>query len=271
MAASNIRGRVFAADGTPVNGSDFLISTTSINVSDTQITALADGGFAVTWDLATREIRGQVFAADGTPVNGSDFLVSTTTAGNHQVTALADGGFAVTWQSASRTMTFAAGCLRRTAHRSTAAISWFLRRTPATSQPQITALADGGFAVTWVSFDNGGCVRGRVFAADGTPVNGSDFLVSTANTKSHDPRSTVPQITALADGGFAVTWKSWNGSDYDIRARVFAADGTPVNGSDFLVSTANTIESDPVRRSPDHGAGGWRLRGDVAVVERLEL
>ena len=76
-------------------------------------------------------------------------------------------------------------------------------------------------------------IRGRVFAADGTPVNGSDFLVSTTN--AYDQLN--QQITALADGGFAVTWTSSNGSNSDIRGRVFAADGTPVNGSDFLVST----------------------------------
>ena len=45
-------------------------------------------------------------------------------------------------------------------------------------------------------------IRGRVFAADGTPVNGSDFLVSTTNAGDQS----IPQITALADGGFAVTW-----------------------------------------------------------------
>ena len=47
-------------------------------------------------------------------------------------------------------------------------------------------------------------IRGRVFAADGTPVNGSDFLVSDHECE----RSKIPQITALADGGFAVTWQS---------------------------------------------------------------
>jgi hypothetical protein len=101
--------------------------------------------------------------------------------------------------------------------------------------PQITTLADGGFAVTWWSTDDGtnGEVRGRVFAADGTPVNGSDFLVSTTNAYGQ----MQPQITALADGGFAVTWISNDKGDYDVRGRVFAADGTPVNGSDFLVST----------------------------------
>ena len=80
-----------------------------------------------------------------------------------------------------------------------------------------------------------------MFAADGTPVNGSDFLVSTVNTRIQLITTDGP-----ADHG-AGGWRLRgdvgvvdNGSDYDIRAQVFAADGTPVNGSDFLVSTANT-------------------------------
>ena len=64
--------------------------------------------------------------------------------------------------------------------------------------------------MTWKSWNGSDYdIRGQVFAADGTPVNGSDFLVSTANTGDQD----VPQITALADGGFAVTFQSWNGCE----------------------------------------------------------
>lgn len=173
-------------------GSEILVSTSNAgNQSEPQITSLANGAFVVTWqsrDGGTGlDIRGRVFTTDGTPVTGGDFLVSTTNAENQL-------------------------------------------------QPQITSLANGGFVVTWLSSDNGSDydVRGRVFAADGTPVS-SDFLVSTLNTEFMLP----PQITALADGGFAVTWVV----NTDIRGRVFAADGTPVNGSDFLVSTSNTNNS----------------------------
>ena len=245
----DIRGQVFAADGTPVDGSDFLVSTANASdQGDPQITALANGGFAVTWHSidngANFDIRGQVFAADGTPIDGSDFLVSTANASDQfspQITALANGGFAVTWQSADngtdndiRGQVFAADGTPIDG-------SDFLVSTTNTSRPadpQITALANGGFAVTWQSVDNGANydIRGQVFAADGTPIDGSDFLVSTANANEQ----TNPQITALANGGFAVTWQSLdNGANYDIRGQVFAADGTPIDGSDFLVSTAN--------------------------------
>ena len=57
-----------------------------------------------------------------------------------------------------------------------------------------------------------------MFAADGTPIDGSDFLVSTANANNQ----INPQITALPDGGFvgdvAVRRQRTN---FDIRGRVF--------------------------------------------------
>ena len=47
---------------------------------------------------------------------------------------------------------------------------------------------------------------------------GSDFLISTTNASIASP----PQITALADGSFAVTWNSLDNGYYYIRGRVFA-------------------------------------------------
>lgn len=47
-----------------------------------------------------------------------------------------------------------------------------------------------------------------------TPL-GSEILVSTSNTG----HQSTPQITALANGNFAITWQSFdNGTDFDIRA-----------------------------------------------------
>src|SRR5262245_19693518 len=90
------------------------------------------------------------------------------------------------------------------------------------AKPQITTLADGGFAVTWASQTGSGNWEAlcRVFAADGTPINDSDFLVSPSI-----PYNFPPQVIALADGGFVVT--------DGVFGRVFSADGTLVNGTDF--------------------------------------
>ena len=78
--------------------------------------------------------------------------------------------------------------------------------------------------ITKLTWDNAALISPatQVFDALGARV-GSEILVNTATNSSQ----VNPEITPLSNGGFAVTWKSWNGSDYDIHARVFAADGTP--------------------------------------------
>src|SRR5262245_43503083 len=116
---------------------------------------------------------------------------------------------------------------------------------------QITALANGGFVVTWQdeSLGVGGAtgdasstaVKAQVFAADGTRV-GSEILVNTATANNQD----LPQITGLSNGSFVVTWEdhsqgaggaTGDSSGGAVKAQVFLADGTRV-GSEFLVNTA---------------------------------
>ena len=102
--------------------------------------------------------------------------------------------------------------------------------------PAVAALAGGGFVVTWTSRGQDGSgygIYGQRYAADGTPV-GSEFRVNTFTTS--DQR--FPSVTALADGGFVVTWTSngQDGSDSGIYGQRYAADGTAV-GSEFRVNT----------------------------------
>jgi hypothetical protein len=104
------------------------------------------------------------------------------------------------------------------------------------TNPQITALPDGGFVVTWqdLSLGVGGAtgdasstaVKAQAFLADGTRV-GSEVLVNTATASSQ----VIPQITALSDGRFVVTWEdtslgvggvTGDNSSSAVKAQVFA-------------------------------------------------
>jgi len=102
-------------------------------------------------------------------------------------------------------------------------------------------LPGGGFVVAFQDFsgsDNN--IRARIFTAGGTPL-GADFAVNT----STDYTQERPNVVGLAGGGFVVVYgdysNNFNGNLADVRARLFAADGTPlVNGvtnntNDFLV------------------------------------
>lgn len=102
--------------------------------------------------------------------------------------------------------------------------------------PSIAALNDGGFLITWASYNqdtSGSGIFAQRYAADGSTV-GSEFQVNTHTANSQ----TEPAITSLAGGGFVITWAS-DGQDGDqmgIFAQRYAADGSSVGG-EFQVST----------------------------------
>ncbi|UCF53550.1 MAG: hypothetical protein JSV48_03645 [Bradyrhizobium sp.] len=124
-------------------------------------------------------------------------------------------------------------------------ISVNTNQTGSQEAPTVTALANGGYVVSWddasgtLGDASGTSIKAQIFAADGTKV-GSEFRV---NTQTAD-NQLAPVITGLSNGGFVVTWSdnSQTLGDSDgtsIKAQVFAADGTLV-GSETLVNTATS-------------------------------
>lgn len=105
--------------------------------------------------------------------------------------------------------------------------------------PTLAALADGGFAMAWVSDGQDGDLHGiygQLFNADGT-LQGTEFRM---NSTTHS-RQQNPKITGLADGGFVVSWdtdSSPTTGGHEILAQRFHADGKP-NGGEFSVGDTN--------------------------------
>lgn len=255
-----IRAQVFGADGIK-QGAEFVVNTTTQQgQSAPGIAGLADGGFVVTWadrsasggDNSGGAVRGQVFDADGT-ARGGEFLVNDIAEGTQglpDVAALAGGGFVATWDDRSGTagpdstsdvrgQVFAADGSR-------VGDGFRVNEETLNSQDSasVAGLGDGGFVVAWDDSSaragggdaDGSAVRARVFAADGTSAGG-EFLVN----ETTDGFQFDPSVDTLADGGFAIAWGDTSGSGGDasgdaVRARVFAADGTP-RGSETLVNT----------------------------------
>ncbi|MCZ4282590.1 Ig-like domain-containing protein, partial [Kiloniella laminariae] len=91
--------------------------------------------------------------------------------------------------------------------------------------PSVTALEDGGFVTTWnnlfyiIDGDQGG-ITARAFNADGS-ARGDEFTVNV----NPAGEQYAPVTTALADGGYAMTW-----NDYDAFVRIFNADGSARSG-----------------------------------------
>jgi Ca2+-binding RTX toxin-like protein len=247
-----VRARIFNTDGSPA-GNDFTIdNTTTGNQDEPSVTALANGGFVVTWSSADPGdgsgncIRARFFDADGGATNATnDFVVNTTGTGTQSqpsVTTFTSGGFVVTWTSGDNG-DGSGTCVRARIYGSdggTAGGDFILNSTASGDQfaPSITALANGRFVATWFSSDtgdgSGSSIRARVFNANGSPV-GNDFIVESTATGAQE----APTVTALADGRFVVTWASADDGDASgscIRARIFNGNGSAV-GKDFLVDT----------------------------------
>ena len=89
----------------------------------------------------------------------------------------------------------------------------------------LTALTGGGWVVTWTSLGQDGSGYGifqRKYNADGSTA-GADIQVGTTSAGDQ----TLPNVTALADGGWVVTWTSngQDGSGLGVYQRRFGASG----------------------------------------------
>ena len=239
----DVRGQMFNADGTK-SGPEFLVNTTtSGHQSSPAVAALPDGGFVVSFDDSSAgnfDVRAQIFDADGTP-RGNEFVANTVTAlnqGDADVAALTNGNFVVTWniqnpgddvraQIFSPTGTFIGGEILVTASIS------------ADDTPAIAALAGGGFVVTWEGqFTDTTDIGARRYDAAGNPI-GAAFQVNTVS--GGFGVDVTPTITALAGGGFVVTWEDReslapDSFGFGVRARVYDASGVPV-AADFNATT----------------------------------
>jgi Ca2+-binding RTX toxin-like protein len=126
----------------------------------------------------------------------------------------------------------------------------------------ITALADGGYLVTWWgngAGDSSGIFTQRYNAA-GSKV-GSETLINTL--KSDDQN--FPAITALADGGYVVTWTSHDGYDDGIFAQRFDAGGNALIASTHAAGGLDSVYAFFSYTLPDNIEGLW-LQGNANLI-----
>jgi len=230
-----IKAQLFAANGSKI-ADEFLVNTaTTDEQSKPLITELSNGGFVIVWEDKSKGVGGasgdadgiaikaQVFAADGSKVE-DERLVNTAARGDQsdpQIAVLPNGGFVITWQDASAGVAGATGdnsglavkAQIFTANGSKVENEILVNTTTQGNQwePQITALPNNGFIITWTdeNWGVGGqgldasllAVKAQVFASDGSKV-GDEILVNTAALGNQHK----PQITTLPDGKFAITW-----------------------------------------------------------------
>ena len=238
-----ISARCFDADGV-AEAVEFQVNTYPLDAHNLPtVTALTDGGFVVIWqawqDGDKDGIYGQRYGADGSTA-GDEFQVNTYTTGHQSdanVAGLAYGGFMVVWNGeGSADETSGIYGQRYDGSGEASGTQFQINSHTADNQASsaITALADGGFVVTWMSVhqdgDWGG-VFGQRFDAGGDTV-GKEFQI---NTFTEDGQGD-PSVAALADGGFVVTWNSDDhaGNDDGIWGQQFAAQLFGTSADDII-------------------------------------
>ena len=263
---AGILARIFDADGGE-KVSDFQVNTYDAGSQNyPKVTELSNGDIAFVWqtnsafaqgDSSLGAITAQVFKVQADGVGGyeavatvAEFLINAETNSQQlqpSVAALDGGRFVVTWQSSDREDDPDIGIKARVFNADgSGLVSEFLVNVETDStqiEPTVAALSNGDFVITWISHDGTGDasapgvdnsssgIKARVFRLDDSDnlvaVSG-EFLVN----EFIDGRQEEPAVTALANGGFMVSWTSHespqDSSERAVQARFFDANGNPV-------------------------------------------
>ncbi|WP_348681074.1 beta strand repeat-containing protein [Alteromonas mediterranea] len=228
----------FDANGNRVINETLANAIASGTQSEPDITELANGKLVVTYRTGS-DIEAQIFNNDGSAFSGA-ITVADTSDSEYQpkVAALDNGGFVVTYTDNNDTSN--AGVFAQLFDANGQAVGELLRVNEQTSgaqyEPDVTALVGGGFAVSYLDSNNPDSIFVQQFDNDGRIVDGPK-RAETNNINGNDE----PSITALSNGGFAVTWTSYNtepdqANSYGILMRMFGSDGQ------FETSQAPVVE-----------------------------
>ena len=230
-------------------GDETLVNTTTSNQQHSPtIAVLADGSYLIAYQSNQSggsgwDIYAQRFSSSGTKLGSEIRLNDAALAYSNQyepsIAALANGGYIATWVDDRRDGSSWGIYARSFSADGTPDAAEFRVNSTTSNQqqdPEVAALADGSYVITWSSYEQDGSnwgVYAQRFSADGTP-SGPEFRV---NTRTDNDQNT-PDITALADGGFVISWTSYeqDGSNRGVYAQRFSADGTP-SGSEFRLNS----------------------------------
>ena len=132
--------------------------------------------------------------------------------------------------------------------------------TGSASKPHVAVLKDGGFAITWQEHDERGGNASKFHYDTYVQVYNDDFTPRagkiTVDTGSSD--ETLPEITALKDGGFAITWTDSSGRNDDVMLQRFNSKGWKL-GEEVMVN-------DKAAGDQNDSALATLNNGDVAVT-----
>ena len=239
-----------------------------------RIAAVSEEGFLVVWHSGTSpgdddsgtSILGRRLGGAGDPL-GDEFQINATTTGDQRGAAVAFdslGRGLLVWESESSgdgdNDGWSIQGLRFDSLTGPVGTDFQVNAgtTGDQRQPEVAALATGGFVVAWKGDSSaegdtsGSSVQARRFDPAGQSL-GDDFQVNSYTTGDQSR----PALAALPTGGFVVAWESYGSagadtSSWSLFARRFSADGAPT-AEPFAINEFTTSQQrDPaVAVSPD--------------------
>ena len=237
-----VRDQVYSAAGQPIGAERVGPTTRADDQSLISMVAMDDGRFAMVWQDDGRNARVfQIFNADGSKSGGEhvlptgfDELAGGNPSGVNLAVFQPSGLAAVGVVSGQRD--YALTFQKFGADGNTSGDPVVIARGSSFQQEHMVELVNGSFAVVWSDssltppYNKGPVVRAQVISADGTKI-GTEITLSDDIFSEHSR----PEVTALSDGRFVVTWHSYPDNNFlstDVLARIVNADGS--FGSDVV-------------------------------------
>lgn len=130
----------------------------------------------------------------------------------------------------------------------------------------ITGLEDGGFLITWQSYEQDGSDYGiysQRYDVDGSRVGGevrvNDYT---------DSAQEKPEITSLDNGGYVITWMSegQDGSEAGVYARVYDENGNAATNEILVNNSVDLDQANPTVTTLENGSFvvSWQSNHQVA-------
>ena len=190
------------------------------------------------------DVQGRIFYADGTPAT-SEFTIAggASYQRDPSLAGLADGRFIAVYEDQQD--------VRARIYNPDGSLSQSIDIAVGAElqhQADVTALADGGFAVSWTH--GNGDVATAVYNTNGTVRHAQRHVAA----NGHDELNS--SIAGLASGGFVVTWQDWAAGHSEIRTRRFDSNGNALDGTDtqgVLIDTWGFNTKAQVAALPDGG------------------
>ncbi|URD62074.1 VCBS repeat-containing protein [Sphingomonas sp. KRR8] len=256
-ATSDIALQYFNANGTAASGvlSASTSGTAPTNYVSQPELAIAGNQLVVTWDNgegAGSSLNARAYDFSGTAATTAPITLvagsSATVTQAPSIAGFANGGYVEVWREGAAPGTGGdAGDIRAqffNANGTAIAASFQVNNVTNSVQalPHVAVLSNGNVIVTWADYSNANVqIHGQLLSATGVPI-GNEFFVAdnhrsstvTVNgvTKVDDTNLNDFSLTALHDGGFALSWR--DEGDQHIYVREYNANGVAVRNATSL-------------------------------------